>query len=106
MSTEITLSHSLFSESDSLLSSSIEGQPLKDEASTPTMQLGEYVAATLDVKLDNKGEIEAKRDNFWEKYKITDFDSDFWLVAGDFFSMGYLSFEAAKSFAPALQKVS
>lgn len=106
MASEITLSPTRSSESDSLLSSSIEGQPLKGEVSTPTMQLGEYVAATLDVKLDNKAEIEAKRDNFWEKYKITDFDSDFWLVAGDFFSMGYLSFEAAKSFAPALHKVS
>ncbi|MCP5504600.1 MAG: rod shape-determining protein [Chlamydiales bacterium] len=104
MATEATISHS---ESDSLLSySSVESRPHVCQASSPTMQLAPYVAATLDVKLENKAEIEAKRENFWEKYKITDFDSDFWLVAGDFFSMGYLGFEAAQSFAPSLQKVS
>lgn len=106
MATEVTLTHSP-SESDSLLSySSVESRPHVCQGSSPTMQLIPYVAATLDVKLENKAEVEAKRENFWEKYKITDLDSDFWLVAGDFFSMGYLGFEAAKSFAPALQKVS
>lgn len=107
MATKADLSHShtSFSENDRLLSY-MKRHPVNSESSTQTIQLGQYVAATLDVKLDNKGKIEAKRENFWEKYKITDFDSDFWLVAGDFFSMGYLSFEAAKSFAPTLQKIS
>ncbi|QVL56977.1 MAG: hypothetical protein KFB93_06225 [Simkaniaceae bacterium] len=84
----------------------IKGYPVEDQVSTPTVKLGQLVQGTLDVKLDNKAEIEAKRENFWEKYKINDLDSDFWLVAGDFFSMGYLTFEAAQSFSPALQTVS
>ena len=83
------------------------GAPLvKHQVSTPTTKLSQLVEETLEVKTNTKNNIETERKSFWKKYKINDLDSDFWLVGGDFFSMGYLSFEAAQSFSPALKTVS
>ncbi len=66
-------------------------------------KLSSLAKATLEAKKSKKTEVEEKRQKFWEKYNLYDLDSDFWLVAGDFFSMGYLGFEAIQCFIPALK---
>ncbi|NGX59399.1 MAG: hypothetical protein KR126chlam3_00550 [Chlamydiae bacterium] len=66
-------------------------------------KLSSLAKATLEAKKSKKTAVEEKRQKFWEKYKLYDLDSDSWLVAGDFFSMGYLGFEATQCFIPALK---
>ena len=65
-------------------------------------KMSNLMGAALASKVEKKDDIEEKRKTFLGRFNPLDLDADAWLLGGDFFSMGFLGFQAAQCFSTAI----